>query len=258
MGTEKRLLQAEDASLSPSLVPTSTPTYAHGRESGESCGLELRLRKKVPRCQHLHGDGDGCVKSYVQFSITDKHGVDFSWAEPCFYWPDHDEACLPFPPCFIEGVVENELSESPSLAPTWLPALADRGESEESCGLELPKRKEAPHCQIMHGDKESCENSYTHFSLTDIHGETRTWAEPCFYWADHDEDCLPFPPCMMEGVVTPHESNIPTEVCECLNVMNVTGNGFEGIYALQPDQPTTVLGGKKPEAVVSRFLMLTG
>lgn len=237
---EKRLLQAEDGftevpSISPSLAPTSPPTYGHGRESGDSCGLALGLRREVPRCQHLHGDGNGCVESYVQHALTDIHGEDFAWAEPCFYWPDHGQECLPFPPCFVEGMVESELSESPSLSPTFSPTLPHGRESGESCGLELPKRKKAPHCQIMHGDEASCEGSYVQFSITDIHGEFHTWAEPCFYWPDHEE-CLPFPPCMMEGTVTPDESNLPAEVCECMNVMNVTDNGFEGTYALQSDQ----------------------
>jgi len=86
-------------------------------------------------------------------------------------------------------------SGTPSLSPTEPPTY--------DCGLELPYRRMMPMCQLMHGDKRSCEGAYVQYA---IRGETesRKWAEPCIYF-NEGEACLPFPPCMKEETWIPIE-----------------------------------------------------
>lgn len=90
---------------------------------------------------------------------------------------------------------EDGVSGAPSLSPTEPPTF--------DCGLELPYRRRMPMCQLMHGDRRSCEGAYVQYA---IRGETesRKWAEPCIYF-NEGKACLPFPPCMKEETWIPIE-----------------------------------------------------
>jgi len=189
-----KMVAGDGLTVAPSSSPTEPPTAFPTTE----CGLELALRKRMPSCQLMHGDKKSCEGSYVLFSIPLRRGNNEfrEWAEPCMFW-ENDKvveggACLPFPPCFTEDL--DQLTAAPSHPPTQPPTT--------ECGLELPLRTRMPSCQLMHGDKESCERAYVLFSLSEIMGtnQQHEWAEPCMYWENEDEACLPFPPCFSEDV----------------------------------------------------------
>lgn len=92
-------------------------------------------------------------------------------------------------------LAEDSFSGSPTLSPTLPPTF--------DCGLELPYRRNIPMCQLMHGDRKSCEGAYVQYAIRGV-TESRKWAEPCIYFKE-DEACLPFPPCMKEETWVPVE-----------------------------------------------------
>merc|ERR1711879_953404 len=76
-----------------------------------------------------------------------------------------------------------------------------------------PYRRIIPMCQLMHGDRKSCNGAYVQYAIRGV-TESRKWAEPCIYF-NEDEACLPFPPCMKEETWIPVEfkrnSTVTTE-----------------------------------------------
>jgi len=193
----------------------------------------------MPSCQLMHGNKKSCEESYVLFSFFDgRFGTNgdlgpnksHAWAEPCMFWEnDGEEACLPFPPCHTENL--NWLSWSPTVAPTQPPTT--------ECGLELPKRKEMPSCQVMHGQgKEICESSYVQFTIGRVKGESKpmTWLEPCAYYDVEGGVCLPFPPCLaVVHVPTTPAPTFPHSEEDPCDTMYVSDNDgmFNGTFGLQ-------------------------
>jgi len=89
------------------------------------------------------------------------------------------------------AVEKRLLQAEDSLAPTSSPST--------ECGIELSHRKLMPECQLMNGDRDSCERAYVQY--TDIFtDDSRSWAEPCAFYDQEGGVCLPFPPCMTEGI----------------------------------------------------------